>query len=187
VGGGATRADALSSAVFLDRDGTIVRDRHFLSDPDELELLPRAGEGLRRLRDLGALLVVVTNQSGVARGYFDEATVKRVNARLRELLRQEGVELAGVYVCSHGPDDGCDCRKPAPGLLLRAASDLGIDLTRSFVLGDRASDVGAARAVGATPIRIAPPGAAGAATAADLVEAAGLVAEAWRRLERSTT
>jgi histidinol-phosphate phosphatase family protein len=144
----------VSFAVFLDRDGTIVADKHFLFEPDDLELLPNAVEGLRALRRLGARLVVVTNQSGVGRGYFDEAAVERVNRRLLQLLADHGVELDGIFVCPHAPDEGCDCRKPAPGLFRRAAAELGVDLTRSFVIGDRDVDVRAGRGIGATSILI---------------------------------
>ena len=164
----------MSFAVFLDRDGTLIEDRHFLGDPDGVELLPNAVEGLRRLRDLGAALVVVTNQSGVGRGYFDEDAVEAVNARIAQLLAAEGVELAGVYVCPHGPDDGCACRKPAPGLLLRAGEELGLDLGASYLVGDAERDAEAARRAGATAILLG-------RDAADLLEAAELIRAAAAR------
>jgi histidinol-phosphate phosphatase family protein len=144
----------LSFAVFLDRDGTIVVDKHYLADPDGLELLPNALEGLRELRKLGAKLVVVTNQSGVGRGYFPAESVERMHERLRELLATGGVELDGIYVCPHAPDAGCDCRKPGSALFERAAGDLELDLAASFVLGDKDADVEAGRRIGATPILI---------------------------------
>jgi D-glycero-D-manno-heptose 1,7-bisphosphate phosphatase len=159
-------------AAFLDRDGTIVVDKHYLADPDGLELLPNALEGLRELRDLGARLVVVTNQSGVGRGYFPAETVERMHERLRELLAGGGVELDGIYVCPHAPVDGCDCRKPGTALFERAAEDLGLDLGASFVLGDKDADVEAGRRIGATPILVGP----GAdADAPDLLAAARLI------------
>jgi histidinol-phosphate phosphatase family protein len=143
-------------AAFLDRDGTIVVDKHYLADPDGLELLPNALEGLRELRELGAKLVVVTNQSGVGRGYFAAEAVERMHARLGVLLAEDGVELDGIYVCPHGPDEGCACRKPGTALFERAADDLGLDLRGSFVLGDKDADVEAGRRIGATPILIGP-------------------------------
>jgi D-glycero-D-manno-heptose 1,7-bisphosphate phosphatase len=162
----------VSFAVFLDRDGTIVADKHFLADPDRLELLPHAAEGLRELHRLGARLVVVTNQSGVGRGYFAEDVVDAMNDRLRTLLAADGVELDGIYVCPHSPDDGCECRKPRSGLFLRAAEDLDVDLAESFVIGDRDVDVEAGRRIGAVPIRIGrAPG-----DAADLLAAAQQIA-----------
>jgi D-glycero-D-manno-heptose 1,7-bisphosphate phosphatase len=158
----------VSFAVFLDRDGTIVVDKHYLADADGLELLPNAAAGLRELQDLGGRLVVVTNQSGVGRGYFDEAALAAMNARLEELLAAEGVELAGIYACPHAPDAGCDCRKPATGLFTRAGDELGLELEGSFVVGDGESDVEAGARIGATTIRIG-------VEAPDLVAAAELV------------
>jgi D-glycero-D-manno-heptose 1,7-bisphosphate phosphatase len=159
-------------AAFLDRDGTIVVDKHYLSDPDGLELLPNALGGLRGLRDLGARLVVVTNQSGVGRGYFPVEAVERMHERLRELLGEGGVELDDIYVCPHAPEDGCACRKPGTALFKQASADLGIDLGGSFVLGDKEADVEAGRRIGATPIRIAPDEDA---DAPDLLAAARLI------------
>ena len=167
----------MTFAVFLDRDGTIVADRHYLSDPDGLELLPNALDGLRELRESGARLVVVTNQSGVGRGYFPAESVERMHERLRELLAAGGVEVDGIYVCPHAPADGCDCRKPEPGLFLRAADDLGLDLPSSFVLGDKDGDVEAGRRIGATPILIGgDPAGDGGLHAPDLLAAARLIA-----------
>jgi D-glycero-D-manno-heptose 1,7-bisphosphate phosphatase len=144
----------VSFAVFLDRDGTIVVNKHYLADPAGLELLPNAAAGLRELRDLGARLVVVTNQSGVGRGYFDEAALAGMHSRLEELLAAEGIELAGIYACPHSPDAGCDCRKPALGLYLRAVGELRLELESSFVLGDGDADMDAGARLGATAIRI---------------------------------
>jgi D-glycero-D-manno-heptose 1,7-bisphosphate phosphatase len=155
-------------AVFLDRDGTIVVDKHYLSDPDGLELLPHALEGLRELCDLGARLVVVTNQSGVGRGYFPAEAIEPMNERLRELLAEGCVELDGIYVCPHAPDEGCPCRKPGSALFEQAAEELGLELGESFVLGDKDADVEAGRRIGATPILIG-------ADALDLLSAARLV------------
>ena len=162
----------MTFAVFLDRDGTIVVDKHYLADPEGLELLPNALKGLRELRALGAKLVVVTNQSGVGRGYFAADAIEPMHARLRELLTAGGVELDGVYVCPHGPDDGCACRKPGSALFVQAAEELGLELRESFVLGDKDSDVEAGRRIGATPIRVGP---GHDADAPDLLAAARLI------------
>lgn len=163
----------MSFAVFLDRDGTIVVNKHYLADPDGLELLPNTAAGLRELRDLGARLVVVTNQSGVGRGYFDEAALAAMHSRLEELLAAEGVELAGIYACPHSPDAGCDCRKPAAGLYLRAVEELGLELEGSFVLGDGDVDMDAGARLGATSIRIGEESAE--LRASDLLAAAQLI------------
>jgi D-glycero-D-manno-heptose 1,7-bisphosphate phosphatase len=140
--------------VLLDRDGTLNVERHYLSHPDEVQLLPGAIEGLKALRQLELGLVVVTNQSGLSRGYFDLRTLNAVHERLRQLLRAEGVELDGVFHCPHAPEHGCDCRKPAPGLAELAASRLGFDLADAFVIGDKACDVELGRRVGATTLLV---------------------------------
>jgi D-glycero-D-manno-heptose 1,7-bisphosphate phosphatase len=140
--------------VLLDRDGTVIVEKHYLSDPDQLELVPGAAAGLRRLAAAGAGLVLVTNQSGIGRGYFDEARLAQIHARLVDALRAEAVALDGIYVCPHHPDDGCACRKPRTGLVLRAAAELGFDPARAFVVGDMASDVALGRALGATTLLV---------------------------------
>jgi D-glycero-D-manno-heptose 1,7-bisphosphate phosphatase len=136
--------------ALLDRDGTIIAERHYLATPDGVKLLPGAAEGLRRLAELGIGLVVVTNQSGLSRGYFDQATLDAIHDRMRELLAQGGVTLDGIYICPHTGEDACDCRKPRPGLVRQAALELGFDAAEAFVLGDKACDVDLGRAVGAT-------------------------------------
>ncbi|MCK5806298.1 MAG: HAD family hydrolase [Lentisphaeria bacterium] len=128
--------------VFLDRDGTVIVEKNYLSDPAQVELLPGAGAGLRRLRTLGFGLILITNQAGVGRGFFPERDVLLVHARLAELLEREQVQLDAVYYCPHHPDAGCGCRKPRPGMLDRAISEFDIDLTRSVVIGDKPSDIG---------------------------------------------
>ncbi len=140
--------------VVLDRDGTIIVERQYLSAPDQVELLPGAGTGLRAMRDLGLGLVIVTNQSAVGRGYFDIARLDEIHGRLRELLAAEGVEIDGIYICPHRPEDGCGCRKPLPGLLLRASQELGFDPARAFVIGDKPCDIELGQAVGATSILV---------------------------------
>ena len=143
-------------AVFLDRDGTVIDEVGHLGEPERVAILPGVPEALRKLADAGFALVLVTNQAGVARGFFSEADVEAVNARTDELLAVEGVKLDGMYYCPHHPDltGPCDCRKPAPGMLKRAARDLDLDLSRSWMVGDHPGDAGAGKAAGASPIMV---------------------------------
>lgn len=127
--------------VILDRDGTIIVDKNYLSDHRQVELLPGAAEGLRKMRALGLGLLVVSNQSGVGRGYFGLAEVERVNARILEMLAAQGIELEGIYFCPHAPKENCACRKPKTGLVERAVRDLGFDPARCFVIGDKSADI----------------------------------------------
>jgi D-glycero-D-manno-heptose 1,7-bisphosphate phosphatase len=143
---------ALRPAVFLDKDGTLVEDVPFNVEPDRMRLTAGASEALAGLHGAGFVLVVVSNQSGVARGFFPEAALSPVWTRLRDLVAP--VPLAGCYYCPHGPGDGCECRKPAPGMLKRAAADLGIDLTRSWLVGDILNDVEAGRRAGCRTVLI---------------------------------
>jgi D-glycero-D-manno-heptose 1,7-bisphosphate phosphatase len=148
-------------AVFMDRDGTLTEEVGYVNHPSRLRLLPRSGAAVRRLNQAGVAVVVVTNQAGIARGYFSPEVLTAVNAALVSQLKDEGAHLDGLYVCPHHPTEGeapyrlvCDCRKPKPGLLLRAASDLGLDLGRSTLVGDKGSDLVAARAVGARAVLV---------------------------------
>ncbi|MFP5218723.1 MAG: D-glycero-alpha-D-manno-heptose-1,7-bisphosphate 7-phosphatase [Actinomycetes bacterium] len=141
------------AAVLFDRDGTLVVDVPYNGDPDRVELVPGAREALDRLRAAGIPTAVVSNQSGIARGLLTRAQVDAVNARVAELLGP----LGPVLVCPHGPDDGCDCRKPAPGLVLQAAAALGVPPERCAVVGDIGADVGAALAAGARPVLLPTP------------------------------
>jgi D-glycero-D-manno-heptose 1,7-bisphosphate phosphatase len=125
-------------AVFLDRDGTIIKDADYLSCVDELEVFEFAVEALRLLNEKGYLLIVLTNQSGIARGFFDEAAMRTVHNALEEQL--DGL-IDAIYFCPHGPDDGCDCRKPGVGMIKQAASEHSIDLANSWMIGDKKSDI----------------------------------------------
>lgn len=127
--------------VLLDRDGTIIHDRHYLKDPAQVELLPQAAAGLHAMRSLGLGLVLVSNQSGLARGYFGQAALEAVHQRLYQILAAEGLKLDGAFYCPHGPGDACACRKPATGMAQQAAAQLGFDPNRAFVIGDKASDL----------------------------------------------
>ncbi|MDH4101057.1 MAG: HAD family hydrolase [Nitrospirota bacterium] len=141
-------------ALFLDRDGTLIVDRDYLGDPDGVELLPGVGAALYRAMETGFLLVVVSNQSGVGRGYFPESAIAGVNGRMAEYLAKDGVRIDGYYHCPHRPDEGCRCRKPEPGMVEDAVRDMGIDASVSFVIGDKSSDVVLARRTGAKGILV---------------------------------
>lgn len=136
--------------VLIDRDGTINVEKHYLSDPDQLELYPGAGAAIRRLNQAGYGVAVITNQSGIARGYFDLATLDRIHARLGELLAAEGARVDGIYLCPHGPDDDCACRKPLPGMVEQAVAEHGFDPAQAVMIGDKEMDVELGHAVGAT-------------------------------------
>jgi D-glycero-D-manno-heptose 1,7-bisphosphate phosphatase len=140
--------------VLLDRDGTLIAERQYLARPEQLELLPRTVEGLRALQALGLGLAVVTNQSGLGRGYFDVTALDAVHRRLGRELAEGGVRLDGIYVCPHTPDDACDCRKPQPGLALTAAAELDFDPATSFVIGDKACDIDLGRRLGAVSLLV---------------------------------
>jgi D,D-heptose 1,7-bisphosphate phosphatase len=146
-------------AVFLDKDGTLVVDVPYNVDPDRMVLMPGAGEALRRLSEAGYKLIVVSNQSGVARGIFAESALPAVEQRLREMLAEYGAPLADFYYCPHHPDGDvseyavhCDCRKPAPGMLLRAAQAHDVSLAESWMIGDILNDVEAGRRAGCRTI-----------------------------------
>ena len=140
--------------VLLDRDGTLIVDRNYLGDPEGVELLPGAVAGLRRMKALGLGLAIVTNQSGIARGRLTERSVAAVHDRLRAMLAREGIVLDGIYVCPHGPDDDCACRKPRPGLVFSAIRRFQSDAKHVAVIGDIGADVEAAARAGALGILV---------------------------------
>jgi D-glycero-D-manno-heptose 1,7-bisphosphate phosphatase len=148
-------------AVFLDRDGVIVDEVQYLSSPDQLVLIPRAADAIARLNQHGIPVVVVTNQAGVARGYFPEERLTAIHRRLDELLAAGGARIDRYEYCPHHPTEGlppyrvdCACRKPRPGMLLRAATALGLDLSRSVMIGDKLSDLQAGIAAGCRVILV---------------------------------
>jgi histidinol-phosphate phosphatase family protein len=145
-------------AVFLDRDGTIIHDAHYLADPAGVRLLPGAAEAVARLNAAGIPVIVVTNQSGIGRGYFSEADFRAVQARVEELLGAEGAKIDAVYHCPHSPDaePPCDCRKPGVGLFLRAAEEHGLDPARSWYVGDRLRDLAPVERLGGRGILVRP-------------------------------
>lgn len=133
------------AAIFVDKDGTLVHDVPYNVDPARIALAPGAGEAVRRFAQSGLRVIVVSNQPGAALGLFDEVELRGVERRLRELLDDR---LAGFYYCPHHPEAGCACRKPGPGMLQRAARELGVDLGRSWMIGDILDDVEAGRRAG---------------------------------------
>lgn len=145
----------LRKAAFLDRDGVINKDKAYVHRWDDFEFVPGAIDGMKKLQDSGYALVIVTNQSGLARGYYTEEEYQRLTEALRQHLANHAVLLAGIYHCPHHPKGtvpaisiDCNCRKPAPGMLIKAASDLGLSLPDSILIGDKPSDIEAARAAG---------------------------------------
>jgi D,D-heptose 1,7-bisphosphate phosphatase len=144
-----------NTAIFLDRDGTINEEVGYLDSLDKFKIIPCAYEAIRLINESGMKAVVISNQAGVARGFFTEDFVKITHEHLQAALRQKGAYIDNFYYCPHHPTDGidpyrkdCNCRKPAPGMLLQAAHDLDIDLTRSYLVGDRFRDMEAANKVG---------------------------------------
>ena len=140
--------------AILDRDGTLIVGRHYLSDPADIELVEGAPAALRQLRASGYGLMVVTNQSAIGRGIFDLDQMDRIHRRLAELLAAENIVLDGLYFCPHTPDDKCDCRKPNPGMVLRAVGELDVDLANSVVVGDNACDIELGRRLGLPTILV---------------------------------
>jgi D-glycero-D-manno-heptose 1,7-bisphosphate phosphatase len=140
--------------VLIDRDGTLIVEKCYLSDPDQLELIPGAALALKRLQKAGWGICMVTNQSGIARGYFDMKQLGKVHQRLTEMLARFDVELDGIYLCPHGPNDECDCRKPLPGMIHQAMAAQGFNPGQAWVIGDKEADVGVGHAVGATSILV---------------------------------
>lgn len=159
---GLSRASGLSGShqtnplhvgvVYLDRDGTLNFDPGYLNEPDQLRLLPGVGQAVARLNRAGFKTIVLSNQSGLARGLITLEQLDAIHQRLRELLAEDGARLDGIFICPHHPEDACSCRKPAPGLVMRARQELGLASDHTVVIGDKASDVGLARNIGATAV-----------------------------------
>jgi len=148
-------------AIFMDRDGTLSHEVGYVNHVSRFDLYPWAVEAVRLVNRNGFLAVVITNQAGVARGYFPESVIHEVHAALNASMEAGGARLDGIYYCPHHPSAGeppyrkdCDCRKPKPGLLRRAEAELGVDLSRSFVVGDRLGDLELAWSVGATGVLV---------------------------------
>ena len=145
----------MKRAVFIDRDGTISQEVGYINHPSRFSLFPYAAPAIKLLNDAGWMAIVVTNQAGVARGYFSEEMIQTVHHQLEHDLEKDGAQLDAIYYCAHHPSVGqppyrvdCDCRKPKPGLIVRAARDFAIDLDESWMVGDRYSDIELARNAG---------------------------------------
>ena len=145
----------------MDRDGCLIEEMGYINHPSRVRVLPRTPEAIARLNAAGIAAVMATNQAGIARGYFSNETLAAVNAELERQLGALGARLDALYVCTHHPTAGvppyretCECRKPKPGLLLRAAAELGLDLSRSIMVGDKPSDVEAGQAAGAATVLV---------------------------------
>ena len=139
---------ALPDPVFLDRDGVINRDKNYIHRVEDFEFIDGAVEALRQINALGRPIFVVTNQSGIGRGYYSEDDFRRVNAWMLQQLQQHGVRIAGVYYCPHAPEADCECRKPQPGMILQARREHQLELQDAWMAGDKTSDIEAARRAG---------------------------------------
>jgi len=138
----------MNQAVFIDRDGTIAKDVPYCSRPQDFQLLPLAGDGVRLLNKSGLKVIMVTNQSGIGRGYFTKAMLGRIHRKMSRDLAQHRAHIDAIYYCPHHPDDHCDCRKPKPALIHRAAKEHGIELSQAFFIGDQWHDVEAGHSAG---------------------------------------
>jgi D-glycero-D-manno-heptose 1,7-bisphosphate phosphatase len=151
----------VNKAVFLDRDGTIVEDIGYMNSPDQIQFIPGAIEAIKKLNQAGYKVVVITNQAGVARGLITEDMLQTIDKTLHKFILNGGAHLDGLYYCPHHPEHGtypykqaCECRKPHPGLIKRAHRDLDVDLSRSFMIGDKATDVEAGKRAGTKTILV---------------------------------
>ena len=149
----------INKAIFLDRDGTINIDKEYLYKIEDFEFEPKADEALKILYDLGYILIVVTNQSGVARGYYKEEDVVTLHSNLSKILEKKGVIISKYYYCPHHPSKGigkyktdCSCRKPNPGMLLKGIEEFNVDPLNSYMVGDKPSDIEAGINAGVNPI-----------------------------------
>jgi D-glycero-D-manno-heptose 1,7-bisphosphate phosphatase len=183
-----SQSKSLRRVALIDRDGTIIVDKVYLRDPDGIEFAPRAIDGLRLLRDAGFALVLITNQSGIARGYFNATRLEEIHDRLQSMLAAEGLRLEAIYVCPHGPDDGCDCRKPAPGMVRSAMRDFGFGPDEAVLIGDSDADMGAAEAAGVVGLRVASAGTSSATGVSEhFLEAAQRACALLAQRERGQT
>jgi D-glycero-D-manno-heptose 1,7-bisphosphate phosphatase len=141
-------------AIFMDRDGTVSEEAGYMYHAGLFRPFPWTGEAIRKINDSGMKAILTTNQSGIARGYFKEEVLHQVHQILHTALQQWEARLDAIYYCPHAPDENCECRKPKPGMLLRAARELDLDLGRSFMIGDRYLDVRAAHAAGVRSVLV---------------------------------
>lgn len=146
-----------NKAIFIDRDGTINVDVHYLDDPDKFEMYPGVGEGVKKLKENRFKIIVITNQSGIARGYFTEKQLFDIHERMKKEFQRFNVALDGIYYCSHHPDDNCNCRKPNTALFEKAIKEHAIDVKKSYMLGDKILDISAGKKIGVGTILIPEP------------------------------
>ncbi|MEJ2252598.1 MAG: D-glycero-beta-D-manno-heptose 1,7-bisphosphate 7-phosphatase [Candidatus Lokiarchaeota archaeon] len=141
-------------AIFLDRDGVINKEVNYLSNPKDFEFIPGSIKALRRLQEIGYKLIVITNQSGLARGYFTVETLNKIHNKMKRILRENNVILTDIFICPHHPDITgiCECRKPKPGLLIQAKQKYNIDLKNSYMVGDTLKDIQAGKNAGCKTI-----------------------------------
>jgi histidinol-phosphate phosphatase family protein len=144
----------MNQAVFLDRDGTIARDAHYCSRVEDFELFPTVPDAIKLFNDNGFKVVVITNQSGIARGYFDEYRLAQIHSKMQAELLAHGAKVDAIYYCPHHPDDNCTCRKPKTELFIRAAKQLDVDFHQSYVIGDAQSDIDAGNALGCKTVLV---------------------------------
>lgn len=143
-----------NKAVFLDRDGTMAPDVHYCSHPGDFKLFPNTGKAIKLLNGHGFKVIVITNQSGIARGYFTEEILAEIHEKMKRELAKEDAWVDGIYYCPHHPDDNCECRKPKPRLVLQAAKDFNIELKQSFVVGDLWMDIELGNTLGCKTILV---------------------------------
>jgi len=141
-------------AVFIDRDGTINVNVEYLDDPNNFKMYPGVAKGIKLLKKNGFKIIVITNQSGIARGYFSKETLEKIHERMKSELLKKGATIDAIYYCPHHPDDNCDCRKPQTGLFKKAFKDLNIDSSKSFIIGDKMLDVEAGYKMGLKTILV---------------------------------
>jgi len=144
----------LVKAVFLDRDGTVAKDVPYCSRVDDFDILPTVPQGIRLLNEQGFKVIMITNQSGIARSYFTQETLSLIHQKMKEELAEYGAWIDAIYICPHHPDERCECRKPKPAMLLQAAKEMGIDLNISYMIGDDAKDIEAGKAAGCKTILV---------------------------------
>lgn len=162
----------VKKAVFLDRDGVLIKDTNYPSDPEGIVFLKNAGKAVRLLNRKNYLVIVVTNQSGVARGFFPEINVRKINEKINQKLAKEDAHIDAFYYCPHHPDENCQCRKPKTGMLQQAQKDHNIDLKKSFMIGDALKDVECGKNAGCKTILLSPKKHPEYETAGSLIEAA---------------
>ncbi|MFC2066749.1 D-glycero-beta-D-manno-heptose 1,7-bisphosphate 7-phosphatase [Chloroflexota bacterium] len=170
-----------NKAVFLDRDGTIAYDVPYCRRPEDFEILPTVIEAIRLLNQNGFKVVVITNQSGIARGYFSEGILAQIHDKMKGELAQAGAQLDAIYYCPHHPDDGCECRKPKVALFLKAAKELDIDFGFSYMVGDMQMDIGAGKSLGCRTVLVTtgPKGGNGVIDPPDYIAGNLLEAAQW--------